>query len=574
MDRKDLANLLEEVSVYLELAGANPFKARAFQNAARSLLKAELTDRQLLDPGRLTRIKGIGPSLARTIVAASATGAIPELEELKKSLPPGLIDLLRVPGLGAKRARQLYEGLGVASLGELAYAVNENRLLALPGFGVKTQQRIAQGLEFLKRHQNHFLFPDALVVAEDLEAHLARSPAVDQVVIVGQLRRRLEVINRVEVLASSTAPQTVLTHFAVWVKGDPPDYDPPAKASIRHPAGPTAAIEVVAPDSFAAGLVRTTGSPEHLAQLETYAAPKGFSLTEDGLAKDGRVVPLQTEADLYEALGLDYIEPECREGLGEIELAAAEKLPRLIEAGDIKGLFHVHTTASDGAYSLEEMASAVRAGGYDYLGLSDHSRSAVYAGGLSDKDLAAQGKEVARLNELMSPFHIFHGVESDILADGSLDYPDEVLAGLDFVIAAVHSQFNLSQERQTERLLRALSHPATTILAHPTGRLLLARKPYALDMDKVVAACAQAGVVMEINANPQRLDTDWRVALSAKEQGVRFAIGPDAHGLAGLADVAFGVGVARKARLQAEDVINCLKTEEAAELFRVRKERA
>jgi len=574
MDRKDLANLLEEVSVYLELTGANPFKARAFQNAARSLLKAELTDRQLLDPGRLTGIKGIGPSLARTIVAASATGTIPELEELKKSLPAGLIDLLRVPGLGAKRARQLYEGLGVASLGELAYAVNENRLLTLPGFGTKTQARIAQGLEFLKRHQNHFLYPDALVVAEELEAHLARSPAVAQVVIVGQLRRRLEVVSRVEVLASSTAPQTVLTHFSTWVKGDPPDYDPPARASIRHPAGPTAAIEVVAPDSFAAGLVRTTGSPEHLVQLEAYAAPKGFSLTEDGLTKDGQAVPLQAEADLYEALGLDYIEPECREGLGEIELAATGKLPQLIEARDIKGLFHVHTTASDGAYSLEEMASAVRAGGYDYLGLSDHSRSAVYAGGLSDKDLAAQGKEVARLNELMSPFRIFHGVESDILADGSLDYPDEVLAGLDFVIAAVHSQFNLSQERQTERLLRALSHPATTILAHPTGRLLLARKPYALDMDKVVAACAQAGVVMEINANPQRLDTDWRVALSAKEQGVRFAIGPDAHGLAGLADVAFGVGAARKARLQAGDVINCLKTEEAAEFFRIRKEMA
>jgi len=564
MDRKALAHLLEEAAVYLELSGANPFKARAFQNAGRIILRAGLDDDQLRDPAVLRTVKGIGPSLAEAIAEAAAGGRLAALEELKASVDPGLIELTRVPGLGVKKALALHRHLGVSSLGELAYAVNENRLAALPGFGAKTQARIAQGLDFLKRHQDQFLYPEALAVARDLEAHFAGRPEAAGLTLVGALRRRLEVVDRVEVLLASSAPQSVLTHFSTWVKGTPLSLGPANRASIRHPAGPPVAVEVVEPASFPAALIRTTGSAEHVEGLKRLAGRQGLDLKEDGLYQGDRRLDLADEAAIYGRLSLEPVPPELREGLDELELAARGRLPRPIEPGQIRGLFHVHTNRSDGGYSLLEMAAAAQELGYEYLGLSDHSRSAAYAGGLKTEELLAQAEEVARVNAELSPFRVFHGVESEVLADGSLDYPAEILDRLDFVIASIHSRFSLSRPEQTARVLRALADPATTILGHPTGRLLLARQAYELDMEAVIEACAERGVVMEINCHPLRLDTDWRVARLARTRGVRFCLSPDAHSREGLGDVVYGLGAATKAGLEAGDVINCLGADELA----------
>ncbi len=573
MNRKDLANLLKETALYLELAEANPFKAKAYSSAARAILKAELLEAELEDPARLVQIQGIGKGLAESIVQAAKTGRIETLEELKAKVDPGLVEMTRVPGLGPKKVLALNKGLGIASLGELEYACHENRLVTLKGFGAKTQAKILDGIEFLKRGRDRFLFPEAALIAAELVGHFKDRAEIASVELTGDLRRLMETVDRVELLIASSAPKATLTHFASWVKGTPLERPAPNRAGLRHPRGPWVEVEVVSAEERAAALIRTTGSAEHLARLEAAARDRGLELTETDLSKDGRPLETADEAGFYRALGLDWIPPELREGLDEIELAAEGRLPRLVEMDDLKGVFHVHTKASDGGDSLLEMARAARELGYAYLGLSDHSRSAFYAGGLSVEELDRQSNEVAKVNRQLAPFRVFHGVEADILADGSLDYPDEVLARLDFVIASVHSNFGLGEAEQTERIIKAVQHPATTILGHPTGRLLLARRAYRVDMDALLDACAAFGVAVEINAHPQRLDADWRVIAAARRRGLdlKFAVCPDAHSTEGLTDAVFGVNVARKAGLTAGEVLNCLDVEAAADYLQAKK---
>lgn len=564
MERKQLAGMLAEAALLLELSGANQFKTRAFSNAARTLRGAELAESELTDPDRLRSLKGIGSSLAESIAEAAATGKMAVVEELKAALPPGLAELTRVPGLGAKRARRLYEELDITSLGELAYACQENRLISLSGFGPKTQAKILEGLEFLKRYQDHFLYPDGLRAAQEAIDFLEQAPQTLAVRVVGQLRRRTEIIDQVGLVATATAPSAVLTHFSAYIKGIEMTAEDERAIIIKHPEGPSIRVRATVPKWLGAALVWETGSEAHLEELAELAAGKGLTFNDRGLFDQDGPLPVETEESLYRVLGLAYIPPELREGQGEIRAAIRGELPRLVEPEDLRGLFHVHTTASDGAYSLKEMALRARELGYSYLALSDHSRSAVYAGGLSAEALQAQAEEVALVNRTVAPFRVFHGVESDILTDGSLDYPNEVLDRLDFVIASVHSGFTLSREDQTARLIKAVSHPATTILGHPTGRLLLARKPYEVDLEAVIKACAEHGTALEINANAHRLDTDWRVAKEARLLGVKFALGPDAHNLDGLADIDLGLGIGRKAWLEPRDVLNCLGVEELA----------
>ncbi|MBW1712165.1 MAG: DNA polymerase/3'-5' exonuclease PolX [Deltaproteobacteria bacterium] len=571
MDRKLLSRLLEETAFYLELTGANQFKARAYSSAARTILKADLSEEELADTKKLKTLKGIGPSLAESIAEAVTTGRLKTLEELKASLPAGIGDLARIPGLGAKKIRRLHQELGIASLGELAYAINENRLTTLPGFGPKSQANILKNLEFIKRQQDRFLLPEAWQVARDLEEFLTKSEAVLDLRPAGEMRRMMDTVARVEMVAASKAPGAVLTHFSSWVKGTQLARPQPNQAGFRHPSGLWVQIEVVSPQLLGSALVWATGSDQHLDQLQNLAQEQGLEFKAEGLFKSSRPLELADEETFYQALGLDFIPPELRQGWGEIEAAAEGRLPRLVQAEDIKGLFHVHTKASDGAYSLLEMAQRAKNMGFTYLGLADHSQSAFYAGGLKAEGLRAQAREVDRVNKTLAPFKVFHGVESDILTDGGLDYPDQVLDRLDFVIASVHGNFKLDQARQTERIIKAVSHKATTILGHPTGRLLLAREAYQLDLEAVVRACAETGVALEINANPQRLDIDWRTARQAQEEGVRFALGPDAHSLQGLSDTQWGLAVARKAWLTKKDLLNCLSAGELSDYLHQQK---
>lgn len=572
MDRKNLSRLLEETALCLELAGSNQFKSRAYSNAARTILKAELTDQELTDPKKLTSLKGIGPAIAESIVEAMTTGRIAALEKLKSELPEGLLELVKVPGLGVKKARVLHEKLGLRSLGELAYACHENRLLSLPGFGPKSQAKILEGLEFLKKYQDWFLYPDAASLARSAMDFLNRSEHVLASEAVGLLRLRREIVDQARILVAAQAPGAVLAHFSTWIKGVELEHPAPDRARILHPNGPMIEVEVVAPEIFGAALVRTTGAPEHLEGLAPLAGEKGLELRPEGLFDKGRRLDTPGEESFYAYLGLPVIPPELREGRGEIEAALAGRLPELVRREDLKGLFHVHTTASDGAYSLLEMARAARERGLSYLGVSDHSQSAFYAGGLKEAELARQAEEAAETSARLGNFKVFRGVESDILTDGSLDYPDPVLDRLDFVIASIHSNFNLKREAQTARLVRAVEHPATTILGHPTGRLLLARKSYEFDWEPVIRACADKGVALEINSNPHRLDTDWRIIKGAKEAGVRFVLGPDAHNIDGLDDLDLGLNIARKGWLEAHDLLNALALEPMSEYLKERKE--
>jgi len=573
MDRQKIARLLEEMALCLELSGASKFKSRAYSAAARTILKSELSDGELADPKKLRTLKGIGPSLAEAVEEALGTGRLSSLEELKNSLPQGLSQLVKVPGLGPKRVHRLYTELGVTSLGELAYACHENRLAALAGFGPSVQAKVLEGLSFLKRYQEFFLYPDVWSISLELAEFLRRSDLVLEAVPAGPARRRMEIAERAVVVACSTAPSAVLTHFSSWIKGAEFEPKAPNRAGVLHPSGPWVEVMVACPKLFGLALVWATGSEAHLERLRERARERGLRLTPEGLLEGERSLEVPGEESFYAYLGLDLIPPELREGRGEVEAAARGELPEPLGMEDLKGVFHVHTTASDGANSLAEMAARAREMGLAYLGLSDHSRSAFYAGGLSEEDLLRQAGEVERINARGQGFRVFHGVESDIRADGSLDYPDEVLGRLDFVIASVHGGFNLERTRQTERLIKAVSHPATTILGHPTGRLLLAREAYQVDLEAVIRACAGEGVALEINSNPHRADTDWRVASEARKLGVKFVICPDAHDLEGLGDLEPGLGLARKAWLTKDDLLNCLDPEQMAAYLRAGKDR-
>ncbi len=572
MNRKNLSHLLEETALTMELAGSNQFKARAYANAARTILKAGLSDADLADRDKLKALKGIGPAIAESVVEAVTTGRISVLEELKQDLPPGLSDLVKVPGLGVKKARLLYDKLGLTSLGELAYACHENRLVEFPGFGPKTQARILEGLEYLKRYQDWFLYPDVAGPARQAAEYLARSEHVMAAVPAGKLRRRREIVDRALIVVASQAPGAVLAHFSSWIKGVELEHPEENRARILHPSGPMVEVEVFSPEVFGQALVWATGSRTHLEGLRERARTRGLELRPDGLFDQGQRLVTPGEESFYQYLSLPLIPPELREGRDEIEAAAAGDLPRLVRREELKGLFHVHTTASDGGYSLLEMAQATQERGLSYLGLSDHSKSAFYAGGLKEDDLVRQAGDVSQTNARLKGFRVFHGIESDILSNGSLDYPDQVLDRLDFVIASIHSNFNLDRETQTARLVKAVEHPATTILGHPTGRLLLARKAYEFDWESVIKACARNRVALEINSNPHRLDTDWRILKEARAMGIRFVLGPDAHSIEGLDDLDLGLGIARKGWLGPEDLLNTLDVQEMTAYLQNKKD--
>jgi DNA polymerase (family 10) len=570
MDKKEVAAVLEEIALLLDLAGENPFKVRAYEAGARAVLTFPGDLAAALGSGELAQVKGIGKSLARVIEELLTRGEAALYRELKDKTPAGLLELLRVPGLGPKKARVLFDELHLTSLGELEYACRENRLVGLPGFGAKSQEKIKAALANLTRYAGLFRLGDLLPLAEALTARGRGVPGLLRLEVAGPVRRRLEVAGAIDLAAATAHPDQVLAELEK-VLGSALVERGPGQAETTLPQGVPLRLTLAAPETFGAAWLAATGNDDHVQALQNLAREHHLELSPQGLWADGVLQPCREEGDIYKRLGLPLIPPELREGLGEIEAGRQNRLPRLITPEDVKGCFHVHSYYSDGVNSLEELITAAKQRGWSYLGLSDHSQSAYYAGGLKVPDLTRQQEEVEARRREHPDFTLFWGVESDILGDGSLDYPDDILKKFDFVIASIHSQFSLAQAAMTERILTALANPCCTMLGHSSGRLLLAREPYAHDLEAILKFAGAHRVIMEINASPYRLDLDWRWLRRAKELGILISINPDAHSLEGLDDVNYGVTAARKGWLAPEDVLNTYPPAEAAKLLRRRR---
>ena len=558
ISKKDIIRILEEIGVYLEIKGESPFKVIAYANAARRLETLEEDLEELVRRGGLTSIKGIGDALSKKITELVTTGRLEYYDELKASIPPGHLEMLRIPGLGPKKIRGLHEKLAIETLGELEYACMENRLVELPGFGEKTQQKILTGIEHLKRYKERHLYSEALIPAEELLGQLRGGPGVLSASLAGSIRRGNETVKDIDLLAVADKPEALSQWFAglpdvenIIARGN-------TKVSVFLKAGINADLRIVSPLEFPFALHHFTGSKEHNVAMRSRAKQLGIKMNEYGLFRDDVRIPCASEHDVFSALGLAWVPPELREDTGEIEVAGTGVMPSLVEAKDIRGIFHIHTTASDGSSSLEAVVAAAKKMGLEYIGIADHSEAAFYAGGLTPEAIRRQHEAIDELNRKDTGFHIFKGIEADSLPDGRLDYDDATLETFDFVIAAVHSHFTMSKDDMTARIMKALDNRHTTILAHPTGRLLLAREPYALDLERIIDFAASRGKVIELNANPHRLDLDWSHCKYAKRQGARIAINPDAHQAEGLGDIRYGVNIARKGWLEAQDVINCM----------------
>ncbi len=572
LDKQQVAQIFSECAVLLELKGENPFRIRSFVNTARQLRSLEGDVGEMLATGEIAKVSGIGKGTIERLEEIAKTGTLAEYEALKQAFPAGLSEMLKIPGLGAKKVRALYEHLQISSLGELEYACRENRLLALEGFGVKTQENILKGIEHVKRFQGRFLVSTARRVAERFLSELRGLAEVEKAEVAGSLRRWKETVKDVDLVVATADAAKVMDWFVghEWVASVVGHG--PTKSSVVLGNGLQVDLRAVSREQYPYALMHFTGSKEHNTVMRGRAKERGMKLNEYGLFRGEDVVKCEDEAAIYRALDLYEIPPEMREDHGEFE-RAVEPLATLVTREVLRGVFHAHTTDSDGSARLEEMAEACRAQGWSYLGVSDHSQSAHYANGLTVERVLRQHEEAEVLNRKWSDFVILKGIESDILVDGSLDYGEDILARFDFVIASVHSHFKMTEEAMTDRIIKAIEHPATTMLGHPTGRLLLSREGYSLEMTKIIDAAIAHGVIIEINANPYRLDIDWRFLAKACARGLLVSINPDAHSIEGLEDVVFGVGSARKGGLVPAQVFNTWPLEEVQRWLAARKRR-
>ncbi|MCX7824535.1 MAG: DNA polymerase/3'-5' exonuclease PolX [Verrucomicrobiae bacterium] len=570
MDKAKVAEILDEIGTLLDLKGENPFKVRAYHNAARLISGLQQDLGELIETGRLGELKGIGEALTEKITELWKTDRLKYYDDLKASLPRGLVEMIAIPGFGPKRAQIVYRKLKVDSIEKLEAACRDGRVAALDGFGEKSQEKILQGIEQLRkfagRHHYHKAYAAAQAILEALRAH----PATIRCEAAGSLRRCRETIGDLDFLVSAkqkNAPALMEMFvklpgvIAINAQGE-------TKSSVVLDGGIQADLRVVSDAQFPFALAYFTGSKEHNIALRGRALKRGLSLNEYGFSKAGQeqtardkgsVIKCRTEEEIYDALELDYIPPELREDMGEIEAAEEGQLPKLVEKEHLKGTLHNHSTWSDGIETIEAMANAALDLGLDYYGTGDHSKSQFQARGIKEDQIPDHIAEISKLDEKFRKkgFRIFAGIECDILEDGSLDYPDKLLSEFDFVVASVHRGFTQDEKTTTARIIKALSNPHVTMLGHPTGRLLLSREPYAVDLRAVIEACARYGVIIELNAHPWRLDLDWRWWKFAKELGVKCAINPDAHSIPDLQYLAIGVGIARKGWLTRDDVVNC-----------------
>ena len=555
LDAAAVAALLVELGRRTALAGDNYFRAKAYVRAADTLSAlVEPLDRVIAE-NRLRQLPGIGETIADIVTKLHNTGTHPLLEKLRRDVPEGVLDMLSVPGLKPEKINILHKELGITDLAALEAAAREDRLKTVKGLGSAVQRKILEGLKIretaLGTRHLHRADELALSAAETLRRSV---PGLIRTVTAGDLRRGGELVSN---LAVVTEVERLAGPPKVITSGEMSVYLTDARR-------------------FGVSLLFATGSRKHLEILQQRAADRGMTLTPEGLRRGRKIIAAGNEAEIYEALGLQYIEPELREGLDEIERAAAHKIPPLVTATDLLGVLHAHTTASDGADTLEAMAETSLAHAYQYIGITDHSKTAHYAGGLTIEEIEQQQAEIDRLNTAFGGrFRIFKGIESDILPDGSLDYPDDVLRRFDFIIGSIHGQFRLDRQAQTERLVRAASNPFITVIGHMTGRQLLRRPGYDLDIERVLAACAEHGVAVEVNGNPWRLDLDWRWLRRGIELGCKFSINPDAHSTSEIASsTRWGLAIARKSGMPADRVINTLDLDSFARWLQTRKDRA
>jgi DNA polymerase (family 10) len=558
MDSRTAAHVLSEIAALLQLRAANQFKSRAYRQAAKAVLSLDADDlAPLYRSGELATVPGIGPATLAVVADLIENDESRYLEQLRMNVPEGVLEMMRVPGLGAARIQQIYEELGVATMDDLEAAARDGRLATVRGIGPKTSAKLLDAIAFARRTSRHMLFPRGAAEAERLVASVRRHPDVIRAEIAGTVRRRCEVVRDIDIVAAVRGdPNAVASSFgrAAGVRD--------AKvtggvAFIRYVDGTLLDLYCVAPEQFPVAWWRATGSDRHVGGMLAALGQRGLSVRDDRLTDaSGTEQPLADESALYAALGAAFVPPELREGGRELAAAASHTLPGLITLPAIRGALHCHSEYSDGSVSIAQMADAARARGWSYIGITDHSVSAFFAGGLSRDAVARQHEEIDRLNATLTDFRILKGIEADILPAGELDYGDATLDSFDYVIGSVHSRFRMTESEMTARILGALDDPRLTILGHPTGRLLLAREAYRVDMDAVIDKAAEVGAALELNADPHRLDLDWHRCDQARQRGIPIEIGPDAHSPAGLDVMDVGIGIARKAWLEPDDVLN------------------
>ena len=564
MNKDEIIGVFENIARLLELKGENPFKIRAYLHASKALETLAEPLEKLISEERLVAVDGIGKATAEKIATLSTTGRLDYYNDLRDEFPPDILTLFDIQGLGGKKIKALWDSLKIHSVTSLERACKDGRVATLPGFGEKTATNILKAIEHMRSHAGEFRFGDIAALAGSLLEDLRTHPEVGQAQIAGSFRRKKEIVRDLDFLVSTKKPEAVMEFFTTHPLVENILAHGATKSSVILKNGIQCDLRAVTAAEFPFALNYFTGSKEHNVRMRSRALSRGWSLNEYRFsAAEGRELreplpEIQEEADIYRALDLDPIEPELRENHGEIEAAEKHALPRLIEWSNLRGAFHNHTTESDGRSSLEDMVAAAKELGLEYLGIADHSKASFQANGLDEKRLAAQVARIAEINATEKDIHIFAGTECDILKDGSLDFSDEILASLDYVVGSIHSSFTMPAAEMTKRIIRAIENPHITMLAHPTGRLLLGREPYQLDIPAILDAAAATGTWIELNANPRRLDLDWRWWQMAKEKGVKCVINPDAHSTAGLQDLIFGIGIARKGWLTKDDVLNTL----------------
>jgi len=574
--RDQVVEILERIALLLELQGENSFKVRAYRNGARAIELLEGDLASLVRDTGLRGIPGIGDALREKIGTLVTTGSLPYYEDLRAQFPPEIFELFDVPGLGPKKIKILYDTLKIASLAALEEACQGGAVAGLEGFGVKTQENLLKAIQSLKsgagRHLSSVAAEAASVLLADLRAH----PDAIRISVGGSTRRRNDTVHDIDLIVSTRNPAAISRAFRehplvedVQAAGD-------TKSSVLLKGGLQADLRVVTDGEYPFALMYFTGSKDHNIVIRGLAQDRGWTLNEYRLApiKKGapKIPKIREESDIYRLFGFDYIEPELRENRGEFEAAKARVLPDLVGLEQIRGTFHCHTRESDGDNTLVEMAAAAQELGLEYLGIADHSKAAVQAHGLDAPRLKKQIAEIGALNTDFEGFRIFSGVECDILKDGSLDFADQVLEQLDYVVASIHSSFTLSEADMTKRIIRAMRNPFVTMLGHLTGRILLRREPYAVNIPEVLEAAAETGTMIELNADPRRLDMDWRWWRLAVEKGVKCVINPDAHSTTGLRNLYFGIGAARKGWLTKNDVINCLPLSKISAVLQAKRE--
>jgi DNA polymerase (family 10) len=552
----DIAAVFEEIADLLEIRNDNPFRVRAYRNAARQLQGMGVAAADLLARGDdLTELPGIGTDLAARIEEIVATGKCRLLDSLHRQLPHTVTELLKIRGLGPKRVRTLYQELDVQTLEQLARAAHDGRIRALPGFGAKTEQAILAAVSRQVKEQPRLKLAVAAQYATALQAWLQTLPGVQQVVVAGSYRRCRETVGDLDILVTADTAG-VMDQIVTYDEVSQVLASGPTRATLLLQSGLQVDVRVVEAACFGAALVYFTGSREHNIALRRLAQERKLKISEYGVFRGKRRTAGATEESVYRSVGLPWIEPELRENRGELEAARAGKLPKLVTLADLRGDLHAHTTATDGHNSLREMAQAARAAGLEYLAITEHSRRLTVAHGLDPQRLRQQLHEIDRLNEQLDGITLLKGVEVDILDDGRLDLPDTVLGELDLVIGAVHSNFRLSRAQQTKRILRAMERPHFTLLAHPTGRLLDSREPYDVDMLRIIRQARERGCFLELNAHPERLDLLDVYCQMARDEGVLVAINSDAHSTQDFANLVYGVGQARRGWLEKRDVLN------------------